>query len=167
MTAYQMTSIMEGVVQRGTAPVVKELGVPVAGKTGTTNEEKDAWFVGYTPDLVTGVYIGYDNPTPMGKGNTGGGIAAPVFTEFMQAALSGKQKADFRVPRGIKLIPINRKTGLLAQAGNPGVILEAFKPGTAPPDQYSVIGGFDGDSGTVSVSPAASRAVTLGTGGLY
>ncbi|MEM8652012.1 MAG: penicillin-binding protein 1A [Pseudomonadota bacterium] len=167
MTAYQMTSIMEGVVQRGTAPVVKELGVPVAGKTGTTNEEKDAWFVGYTPDLVTGVYIGYDNPTPMGRGNTGGGIAAPVFTEFMQAALSGKQKADFRVPRGIKLIPINRKTGLLAQAGNPGVILEAFKPGTAPPDQYSVIGGFDGDSGTVSVSPAASRAVTLGTGGLY
>ena len=170
MTAYQMTSIMEGVVTRGTAPVVKELGVPVAGKTGTTNEEKDAWFVGYTPDLVTSVYIGFDNPTPMGKGNTGGGLAAPIFTNFMKDALSEKPKVEFRVPRGIKLIPINRKTGLLAKAGGNGVIMEAFKPGTAPPDRYSVIG-FEG--GAISsairktVSPAAQRAVIGGTGGLY
>lgn len=170
MTAYQMTSIMEGVVTRGTAPVVKELGVPVAGKTGTTNEEKDAWFVGYTPDLVTSVYIGFDNPTPMGKGNSGGGLAAPIFTNFMKDALAEKPKADFRVPRGIKLIPINRKTGLLAKAGGDGVIMEAFKPGTAPPDRYSVIG-FEG--GAISnaikknVSPSAQRAVIGGTGGLY
>lgn len=168
MTAYQMTSMMEGVVKNGTAPVVRELNVPVAGKTGTTNEEKDAWFVGYTPDLVTGVYIGYDTPRPMGKGNTGGGLAAPIFTEFMKTAIGDKKVADFRVPRGLKLIPIDRKTGLLAQAGGPGVIMEAFKPGTAPPDRYSVIG-FDDDLalGSTDISPSANRAVTLGTGGLY
>lgn len=169
MTAYQITSMMEGVVQRGTATSVNELGVPVAGKTGTTNDEKDAWFVGYTPDLVTGVYIGYDNPRPMGRGNTGGGLAAPVFLEFMKDALEGKPPVDFRVPRGIKLMPINRKTGLLAQAGQPGVIMEAFKPGTSPPDRYSVIGFGDGEflRGTESVSPDAVQAVTSGTGGLY
>lgn len=170
MTAYQMTSMMEGVIENGTAPVVKELGVPVAGKTGTTNEEKDAWFVGYTPDLVTSVYIGFDNPTPMGKGNTGGGLAAPIFTNFMKDALNGKPEVDFRVPRGIKLIPINRKTGLLAKAGGEGVIMEAFKPGTAPPDRYSVIGFESGELSKAipkSVSPAASRAVIGGTGGLY
>jgi len=168
MTAYQITSMMEGVVQRGTAPVVKELGVPVAGKTGTTNDEKDAWFVGYTPDLVTGVYIGFDNPKAMGKGNTGGGLAAPVFTEFMKSAIEGKNVGDFRVPRGIKLIPINGKTGLQASAGGAGVIMEAFKPGTSPPSRYSVIGfGEELAIGDTNISPAANRAVTLGTGGLY
>ncbi len=167
MTAYQITSMMEGVVKRGTAPVVKQLKAPVAGKTGTTNDEKDAWFVGYTPDLVTSVYIGFDNPRAMGKGNTGGGLAAPIFTEFMQAAIEGKNVGDFRVPRGIKLMPINGKTGLLARAGQPGVIMEAFKPGTAPPDRYSVIGFAEELSGNGSISPSANRAVTLGTGGLY
>ena len=173
MTAYQMTSMMEGVVQRGTATGVKVLGVPVAGKTGTTNEEKDAWFVGYTPDLVAGVYVGFDTPRPMGRGSTGGGLAAPIFTEFMQAALEGKQPVDFRVPRGIRLIPINRKTGLLANAGaaaeeGGGVIMEAFKPGTSPPDVYSVIG-FTDDllQGELTVSPDANRAIVSGTGGLY
>lgn len=168
MTAYQMTSMMEGVVLQGTATVVRGLGVPVAGKTGTTNDEKDAWFVGYTPDMVTGVYIGFDNPKPMGRGSTGGGLAAPIFTEFMQQAISGKQVADFRVPRGIRLIPINRKTGLLADTGDKQIIMEAFKPGTAPPDRYSVIG-FTDDLfiGDTNVSPSANRAVTLGTGGLY
>lgn len=168
MTAYQMTSMMEGVVLRGTAPVVKELEVPVAGKTGTTNDERDAWFVGYTPDLVTGVYIGYDTPRPMGRGNTGGGLAAPIFTTFMKDAIAGQQRADFRVPRGLRLMPINRKTGLLAQSGEPEVIMEAFKPGTSPPDQYSVIGFADDQLlGNTSVSPSANRAVTTGTGGLY
>ncbi|WP_438893703.1 penicillin-binding transpeptidase domain-containing protein, partial [Bacillus cereus group sp. BC255] len=83
-TAYQMTSIMEGVVQRGTATTLKSLNRPLAGKTGTTNEEKDAWFVGYSPDLVVGVFVGYDNPRPMGKGNTGGQVAAPIFGAFMK-----------------------------------------------------------------------------------
>ncbi len=168
MTAYQMTSMMEGVVIRGTATSVSALGVPVAGKTGTTNEEKDAWFVGYTPDLVTGVYVGYDTPRPMGRGSTGGGLAAPIFTEFMQSVLEGKNPVNFRVPKGIKLIPINRKTGLLANAGGDEVIMEAFKPGTSPPDVYSVIG-FADDllSGELTVSPDANRAILSGTGGLY
>ena len=168
MTAYQMTSMMEGVVQRGTAPVVKELGVPVAGKTGTTNDEKDAWFVGYTPDLVAGVYIGYDNPRPMGRGQTGGGLAAPIFKNFMKEALADKKPANFRVPRGLKLIAINRKTGLRADEGSEGVIMEAFKPGTSPPTSISIIG-FEDDlaAGGLTVSPDANRAVLSGTGGLY
>jgi len=169
MTAYQITSMMEGVVQRGTAPVVKDLGVPVAGKTGTTNEEKDAWFVGYTPDMVTAVYIGYDNPRPMGKGNTGGGLAAPIFTSFMKDVIDGRKVAEFRVPRGITLMPINRKTGLLAQEGANGVIMEAFKPGTRPPRRQSIIG-FDQGGVALknkNISPAANRAVISGTGGLY
>lgn len=168
MTAYQITSMMEGVVQRGTARVVAGLGVPIAGKTGTTNDEKDAWFVGYSPDLVVGVFVGYDTPEPMGRGGTGGGLAAPIFTEFMKSALTATAAIDFRVPEGIKLYPINAKNGLLAQAGNGGVIMEAFKPGTQPPDSYSIIG-FDADmlEGELSSSQEATRAVISGTGGLY
>jgi penicillin-binding protein 1A len=159
---------MEGVIQRGTAQSVKSLGRPIAGKTGTTNEEKDAWFVGYTPDMVVGVYLGFDNPRPMGKGNTGGGLAAPVFTEFMDNALKDKPVVDFRVPRGLKLIPINAKTGLETSASGDGVIMEAFKPGTAPPTVFSVIGFEDMVGSTdLTVSPAANRALTSGTGGLY
>lgn len=169
MTAYQMTSMMEGVVQNGTARSLKALGVPVAGKTGTTNEEKDAWFMGYTPDLVTGVYVGFDTPRPMGKGNTGGGLAAPIFKDFMQAALEGKKPVDFRVPRGIKLININRKTGLASNQKGSNFILEAFKPGTSPPSVFSVIGFEDMNLGAqnLTVSPSANRAILSGTGGLY
>ncbi len=168
MTAYQITSMMEGVVKRGTAPVVRKVGKPIAGKTGTTNDEKDAWFIGYSPDLVAGVYIGYDTPRSMGRGSTGGGLAAPIFTEFMTQALADKPPVEFRVPRGIKLIAINRKTGLRANAGEEGVIMEAFKPGTSPPDSYSVIGfGSDILKGSLTVSPDANRAVLSGTGGLY
>jgi len=169
MTAYQMTSMLEGVVQNGTAKILKKLGVPVAGKTGTTNEEKDAWFMGYTPDLVTGVYVGFDTPRPMGKGNTGGGLAAPIFKDFMQAALEGKKPVDFRVPRGIKLININRKTGLASNRTGDNYILEAFKPGTSPPSVFSVIGFEDMKVGVqnLTVSPSANRAILSGTGGLY
>ncbi len=168
MTAYQITSMMEGVVQRGTATIVRELGVPIAGKTGTTNDEKDAWFIGYSPDLVVGVFVGYDRPEPMGKGSTGGGLAAPIFVDFMKGALTETSAIDFRVPEGIKLYPINGKTGLLAKAGNSGTIMEAFKPGTKPPNRNSIIG-FETDmaSGKLTVSPEAKRAVTGGTGGLF
>ena len=168
MTAYQITSMMEGVVLRGTAKVVGSLGVPIAGKTGTTNEEKDAWFVGYSPDLVVGVFVGYDRPQPMGKGNTGGGLAAPIFVDFMKDALTVNSAIDFRVPEGIKLYPINAKTGLLAKAGNSGVIMEAFKPGTKPPNKNSVIG-FESDllTGKLRSTKAAEKAVLQGTGGLF
>lgn len=167
MTAYQITSMMEGVVLRGTATKVREVGRPVAGKTGTTNEEKDAWFIGYTPDLTVGVFVGYDNPRPMGRGATGGQVAAPIFTEFMKAALAKTPPVEFRVPKGLQLIPINQRTGLRTAAGAPGTILEAFKPGTAPPDSYSIIG-FQDDMGVPrTVSPEAGQAVLSGTGGLY
>jgi len=167
MTAYQITSMMEGVVQRGTATGVRAVGRPVAGKTGTTNDEKDAWFMGFTPDLVVGVFVGYDNPKPMGRGATGGHVAAPIFTDFMKQALADKPPVEFRVPKGLQLIPINRRTGLRAQAGTPGTILEAFKPGMAPPDSYSIIGFQDEMGVPREVSPEAGQAVLSGTGGLY
>jgi len=169
MTAYQITSMMEGVVQRGTAVVVSKLGVPIAGKTGTTNEEKDAWFVGYSPDLVVGVFVGYDRPEPMGKGSTGGGIAAPIFVDFMKEALTTTTAIDFRVPEGIQLYPINRKTGLLASVGNPGVIMESFKPGTKPPTSQSIIG-FESDLRTIRRLTATTKtrdAAKGGAGGLF
>ncbi len=167
MTAYQITSMMEGVVQRGTATSVRAVGRPVAGKTGTTNDERDAWFMGFSPNLTVGVFVGYDTPLPLGRGQTGGHVAAPIFTEFMKAALADKPAVEFRVPEGIHLIPIDGRTGLRATAGSPGTILEAFKPGTAPPDNYSIIG-YEGDMGAPgTVTPEADRAIMTGTGGLY
>jgi penicillin-binding protein 1A len=170
MTAYQITSMLEGVVQHGTAHGRVTLDRPVAGKTGTTNDEKDAWFIGYTPDLVAGVFIGYDNPTPMGRGATGGALAAPVFNDFMHDALKGTRPADFRKPEGLKLVAIDRKTGMVPQPGDQDVIMEAFKPGTGPSETFSVIGMGDGmatGAEIIEASPQATRAVTTGAGGLY
>src|SRR6478672_1543287 len=176
MTAYQITSMMEGVVQRGTATVVREVGRPVAGKTGTTNDEKDAWFIGYTPDIVVGVYLDYDKPRHLGRGATGGHLAAPIVKEFLKVALADKPAAPFRVPPGIKLIRVDLKSGTRAGPGTERAILEAFKPGTAPPDGYSVVGDAPPDGqyppGAArpfgfGVSPDAERAVRSGTGGLY
>jgi penicillin-binding protein 1A len=172
MTAYQITSMMEGVVQRGTAAGVgfqKEVGKPIAGKTGTTSEYKDAWFIGFTPDIVAGVYVGFDKPKTLGHGMTGGHVAAPVVKNFLKVALADKPAVPFRVPPGIKLVRVDQKTGMRAGPGSQRVILEAFKPGTAPPDNGSVIGyGNDGGrSWGTGVSPDADRAVRSGTGGLY
>ncbi len=140
MTAYQVVSILEGVVKRGTGYRAKKIGKPVAGKTGTTNEEKDAWFIGFAPDLAAGVFVGFDTPQPMGRGETGGGVASPIFTDFMQSALADKPAVPFRQPEGIKLIRVNAKTGLRAQDGDQDVIMEAFKPGNEPPDPFSYVG---------------------------
>ncbi len=169
MTAYQITSMMEGVVIRGTAMTLAELGRPIAGKTGTTNDEKDAWFVGYTPNLVVGLYMGFDKPQGLGKGSTGGGLAAPIFKEFMGDAMKDMPIVDFKVPEGMKLIAINRKTGMRASKGDGGTIVEAFKPGTGPADSYWIIGmGEDGGNGSgAALSPRASQAITQGGGGLY
>jgi penicillin-binding protein 1A len=161
MTAYQMTSIMEGVIQRGTAQVIKALGKPIAGKTGTSNDEKDAWFIGYSPELVTGVYIGYDKPKAMGEGSTGGVLAAPVFLDFMKTALAGKPPVPFAPPAGIKLIRVDAKSGVRSGSGG---ILEAFKPGTAPPEAAPKVQPLAQDGGA---DPDASRAIRSGTGGLY
>ncbi|MGX5666255.1 penicillin-binding protein 1A [Rhizobium daejeonense] len=169
MTAYQITSIMEGVIQRGTAAGKVKLDRPVAGKTGTTNDEKDAWFVGYTPDLVAGLYVGMDNPAPLGRGATGGSMSAPIFNEFMQAAVVGTPPGMFHIPEGMSLIPINRKTGMLAAEGDPDTIVEAFKPGTGPADSFSVIGmdGYAAPEEILRDSPQANQAVTSGSGGLF
>jgi penicillin-binding protein 1A len=170
MTAYQITSMMEGVVQHGTAqPAFAGFGKPIAGKTGTTNDEKDAWFVGFSPDVVVGVYIGYDKPRNLGRGATGGHLAAPVARDFFKLALADKPAVPFKVPAGIKLIRVDAKTGMRAGPGDSGrTILEAFKPGTAPPDNYSVIGVADADGRPLTVSPDADRAIIRsGTGGLY
>lgn len=132
-SAYQITSMMEGVVQRGTARRVKAVGKPLAGKTGTTNDYKDAWFVGFAPDLAVGVFVGFDTPTPMGRDATGGGVAAPIFRDFMKLALADQPAVPFRIPPGMQLVRINRKTGFRTSASDPNAILEAFKPGTQPP----------------------------------
>ncbi|BAL77171.1 penicillin-binding protein 1A [Bradyrhizobium cosmicum] len=176
MTAYQITELMEGVVQAGTATVVKEVGKPIAGKTGTTNEAKDAWFVGFSPDVAVAIYMGYDKPRPLGKGNaaTGGHLAAPIARDFLKLALADKPAVPFKVPAGIKLVRVVAKTGMRAGPGETGgTILEAFKPGTAPPDNYSVIGVADADGrgGGMPASqqqqPDSGFFMRPGTGGLY
>jgi penicillin-binding protein 1A len=169
MTAYQITSMMEGVITRGTASAHVKLDRPVAGKTGTTNDEKDAWFVGYTPNLVVGLYVGFDTPAPMGRGATGGGLAAPVFNEFMQDALKDTPPAKFKVPDGMQQIAINRKTGMWANEGDPDTIIEAFKPGTGPSDTFNVIGmdGYMTPDEIMQSSPQANQAVTSGKSGLF
>ncbi|TCL70505.1 penicillin-binding protein 1A [Rhizobium sp. BK251] len=170
MTAYQITSMMQGVIKRGTAAGKIDLGDrDVAGKTGTTNDEKDAWFVGYTPDLVAGLYLGFDSPAPLGRGGTGGVLAAPVFNEFMQQAVKDMPASKFVIPQGMNLMPINRKTGMAAAEGDPDTIIEAFKPGTGPADSLSVIG-MDSTMAPEEIlktSPQANQAVQSGAGGLF
>ena len=127
-TAYQMVSMLEGVVQRGTGSAVRKVvDKPVAGKTGTTNEYKDAWFVGFSPDLAAGVYVGFDMPQSLGQGEAGGIVAAPIFGDFMAEALRDEPGIPFRVPSGIRLVRVNAKTGRPAGPGESNVILEAFK----------------------------------------
>jgi penicillin-binding protein 1A len=170
MTAYQITSIMEGVVQRGTGTALRVLNRPIAGKTGTTNDEKDVWFIGFTPDLVVGAYIGYDKPRHLGAGQTGGHTAAPIVRDFMKMALGDSPAQPFRVPPGIKLIRINVKTGLRAGPSDDRVILEAFKPGTAPPDSYSVIGLSDDSNVNMpfgGITPETQRQIGRGPHGLW
>ncbi|MBW9053245.1 penicillin-binding protein 1A [Rhizobium mesosinicum] len=170
MTSYQITSMMQGVIQRGTAAGKVDLsGRDVAGKTGTTNDEKDAWFVGFTPDLVAGLYLGFDTPAPLGRGGTGGVLSAPIFNEFMQAAVKDMPESKFVVPAGMNMIAINRKTGMAAVDGEPGTIIEAFKPGTGPADSFSVIG-MDGTMAPEEIlrtSPQANQAVQTNTPGLF
>ena len=188
-TAYQMVSIMEGVVQRGTAVRAKVLNRPVAGKTGTTNDSRDAWFIGFTPDLVAGVYIGFDNPRKLGNKETGGKAALPAFIEFMQHALKDVPSTPFRVPAGISMTKIDLMTGQAPGYGTPAknMIFEAFKidqqPGSMPVldvSTPSVIGpvennelSADPETGyvpppiPVDNSGSTNNPSVTGTGGLY
>jgi len=131
LSAYQMTSIMEGVVQYGTGARLRSLGRHLAGKTGTSNRNQDAWFVGFSPDLVVAVYVGFDVPRTLGRYETGAAAALPVFQSFMQEALKGKPDEPFRMPSGIKLVRINHVTGKPASPNDKAVIWEAMKPEAA------------------------------------
>ncbi len=141
MTAYQIVSMLEGVVIRGTGAMIhKRVDKPLAGKTGTTNEEKDAWFIGFSPDMAMGVFIGYDSPQPMGHGETGGELAAPIFADFFKMALKDKPAIPFRTPPGILEVRVNKRTGQRTDPSDPDAIMEYFKPGTEPAEGYTTAG---------------------------
>jgi len=131
-TAYIMTNIMESVIKSGTGWRIKALKRPVAGKTGTTNNLFDAWFMGYTPKYTTGVWVGLDQEAPLGKGETGSRAASPIWLEFMKNALEGKPASTFNVPEGIVFAKIDAKTGLLPIEESEETIFECFKEGTVP-----------------------------------
>lgn len=137
-TAYQIVSMLEGVIQRGTGQAIKVLNRPLAGKTGTSSDFRDAWFIGFSPDLTVGVFVGKDNFQTLGTGEQGALAAAPVFRDFMKEALAGTPATPFRVPQGIIEVPINPVSGMEVADGTPGAILEAFKAGTEPSAGYTV-----------------------------
>ena len=126
-TAYQMTSILQGAVKRGTAKKLKSLNVPLAGKTGTTNENYDAWFIGFSSSLVIGVYVGYDNPKTLGKFETGSKAALPIFKDFIEKALFKEDFDEFLIPKNIYLTSVNYNTGAKATSGEKNIITEALK----------------------------------------
>ena len=132
ITAYQSVSMMEGVVQRGTATRVKAVGKHIAGKTGTTNDYIDAWFVGFAPDLVAAVWVGKDENVSLGEGESGGRAAAPIFRDFMMKALEDKTDLEFRRPDGVRIVEVDARTGKLPGPGTRNRIEEAFRPGTEP-----------------------------------
>jgi len=140
LTAYQMVALLQGVVQRGTGAKLAALKKNLAGKTGTTNENKDAWFIGFSPDIVVGVYLGFDEPRTLGRIETGAAAALPVFYDFMKEALAGRPDMEFRVPKGIRFVRVNPRTGKPAGLDDRVVIIEALKPNFVFGDNQRVIG---------------------------
>ncbi|WP_422050328.1 penicillin-binding protein 1A [Shimia sp.] len=170
VTAYQLTSMMEGVVTRGTASSQIKLPVPVAGKTGTTNEAKDVWFVGFTSNIVAGCYIGHDRPRPLGRGAFGGTTCGPVFQEFMEEAIQKYGGGKFRVPPGGHFIKIDRYTGarLDGDASGTNVVAEYFRDGEEPVFGITYDGGFAMGQNLPLVEEVATsqgREVTTSSGG--
>ncbi len=192
VTAYQLTSMMQGVVERGTAARTVNLPVPTAGKTGTTNEARDVWFVGYTSNIVAGCYIGYDQPRPLGRGAAGGTMCGPVFNEFMLEAVRKYGGGRFRVPEGGYFLNIDRNSGarLSDNASGANVVAEFFREGEEPIFGLAAIidGGFalggdlpmhtpgesyealqreDAGRGSTGGGQAPASLGTISTGGLY
>ena len=126
-TAYQITSILEGVIQRGTGKKLKKLRLNLAGKTGTTNENTDAWFIGFTSNYVIGVYVGMDNPAPLGKFETGSKTALPIFENFIKKAVKKSEARPFKVSDGITMMVIDPITGQKANLSSKNTIMEAYK----------------------------------------
>ena len=169
-SAYQVVTMLEGVVQRGTGRRIKAVGKPLAGKTGTTNDSRDTWFVGFSPDLTVGVFIGFDTPIPLGRKpwggqETGSSVAAPVFKAFMEHALKGKPSIPFRTPAGVQMVRIDAETGRLASPGSARIITEAFKPGTEPGFESQAV--FIDGSSPVEGEEAPLRAKSSNQRGLY
>jgi penicillin-binding protein 1A len=126
-TAYQVTSLLQGVVERGTGKKLKKLGLNLAGKTGTTNDNTDAWFIGFTSNLVIGVYVGMDNPEPLGKFETGSKAALPIFEEFVKKAVKKVDARPFKVPENITLMVVDPNTGNKAKFNSKNTIIESYK----------------------------------------
>ena len=159
-SVYQVVHMLEGVVQNGTGRTVSEVGKPLAGKTGTSSDINDTWFLGFSPDLVAGVFVGFDEPRTLGEHEQGASVAAPIFRDFMKEALKNKPATPFRVPPGVSLVRVEHDTGVPAAPGDKHVILEAFKIGTSPDTQATILGQSDDDAG-VSLPNQPSA------GGLY
>ena len=169
ITAYQLTSMMEGVVQRGSASKTVNLPVPIAGKTGTTNDAKDVWFIGFSSNIVAGCYIGYDNPRSLGEGAYGGGMCGPVFNQFMTQAIKTYGGGKFNVPSDCQFIKIGRFSGarLPDSVSGDNVIAECFRPGEEPVFGITFDGGFGmaADLPLFDVVPRESRSVKSSSGG--
>ncbi len=178
-TAYQMVNMLQGVVQRGTAASLRSIEFPLAGKTGTTNDSKDAWFIGFTPDLVCGVYVGFDNPVPLGSRETGASVAVPIFRAFITEAIKGKAPVPFRMPPGVRMVRVNPHTEMPASPSDKNAIWEAFLPDTEPQegrprhilgDSAPMNGNGEGlATPDGSELPAGTESIpeSSGTGGLY
>jgi len=156
-SAYQIVSILKGVVDRGTGRSIRSIGKPLGGKTGTTNDSVDAWFIGFSPDLAVGVFAGFDKPKSLGHKEQGASVAAPIFKDFMKEALADSPATTFRIPPGIRLVRVNATTGQLARSSDKKIILEAFKPGTVPKGETKIL------RGEVDLAPSPAA----GTGTLY
>ncbi len=157
-TVYQLVTMLQGVCERGTAAKLRSLGKPVAGKTGTTNDSKDVWFVGFTPDLVVGVFVGYDAPQTLGSHETGGSLAVPIFESFMQEVLKEKPATPFRTPPGLNLMRVDAATGQPAGEVTTQAIWEAYIPGTEPGEQaMTVLDGSQGEVGIIPDQPAGQN----------
>ncbi len=168
-STYQMIRMLEGVIKRGTGRRIAELGKPLAGKTGTTNNNVDTWFIGFTPDLAVGAYVGFDIPRTLGSSDTGSNVAAPIFKSFMAKALQGKPEIPFRAPPGVLHVRINSETGALAVKGDKKVIIEAFKPGTEPKGVSEILdGGYKADWRiTDGLTEELSTPVVRSRSGIY
>jgi penicillin-binding protein 1A len=169
VTAYQLTSMMQGVVQRGTASGVVDLPVPTAGKTGTTNDAKDVWFIGFTSNIVAGCYIGYDTPRPLGRGAYGASMCGPVFQRFMTKAVKKYGGGKFKVPEACEFINIDRFTGARVGDGasGPNVVSECFRRGEEPLFGLELDGGWAMSGNFDVIQPDGStraRQVTTSTG---
>lgn len=162
--AYLITSMLRSVVDYGTGQRAKRVGRPVVGKTGTTNQAKDTWFVGYSPELVVGVWVGYDDATPLGREESGGTTALPAWTDFVKTALSARPATDFARPAGIVVERIDPETGMLSQVGADNAIDEEFLAGTAPTESFAPPDGGNTaelDGGTPS-SPTSETGSGVG-----